>query len=55
MLAPPARLLDLGARVGGEHDRALQLVEHDADGAGDGLGGPALADQPLTPLSGTGA
>ena len=55
LLAPPARLLDRGALVGGEHHRALELVQHDAYGDGDGLRGATLADQPLAALGGAGA
>ena len=52
LLAPLARLLDGCPLVGGEHHGALELVQDDADGDGDGLGGAALADQALAALGG---
>ena len=55
LLAPPAGLLHRGALVGGQHDRALELVEHDADGGGHRRRSGPLADQPLTALGRAGA
>ncbi len=50
LLAVAPRRLDRGARLGGLLDRHLEPGQDGGHRHPDGLGGPALADQPLTSL-----